>query len=70
MKITRVQTQVQTQVQIDYNLYRSLIRQLLNIEVDPDSDFISNNETDEIASQLADLDGKYPQFEDLLAEGF
>lgn len=59
-----------TQVQTDYNLYRSLIRQLLNAKVDPKSKFISNNETATIAAQLAELDEKYPQFEDLLAEGF
>ena len=59
-----------THVQTDCNLYRRLIRQLLSVEVDPKSDLIGDDETATIAAQLAELDEKYPQFEDLLAEGF
>jgi len=61
---------IKTQIQTDYDLYKKLVRQLLNVEIDPESKFIGDNQTASIASQLADLDEKYPQFEDLLAEGF
>ena len=57
------------QTQTDYNLYKNLVRQLLSVELDPESEFIGDNETATIASQLSDLDEKYPQFEDMLAEG-